>query len=58
LKKLWQESLAYPIMPYPKGDNSNYVLGEYLEDSYIDNEGIEHRIHKTNNYKYKKKLLF
>ena len=57
LKKSWQKSLSYPIMPYPKGDNSNYVLGEYLEDSYVDNEGIEHKIHKANNYKYKKKLF-
>jgi len=31
LKKAWMDSLKYPILPYPKGDNQNYVLGEYLQ---------------------------
>lgn len=44
-------------MPYPKGDNSNYVLGEYMADTYTDNEGIEHNVCKVNNYKCKKKLF-
>lgn len=57
LKKLWQESLNYPILPYPKGDNSNYVLGEYLADTYIDDDGVEHQTHRTNIYKYMKKLF-
>ena len=29
LKKLWKEALNYSILPYPKGDNSTYVLGDY-----------------------------
>ena len=29
LKKLWQESLNYAICNFPKGENKNYVLGEY-----------------------------
>lgn len=29
LKKQWMESLNYPIQPYPKAPNKNYVLGEY-----------------------------
>ena len=31
LKKAWMEALNYPILPYPKGDNSTYVLGEYQQ---------------------------
>lgn len=35
LKRLWKDRLRYNILPYPKGDNSNYVLGEYLQDTFI-----------------------
>jgi len=35
LKKEYLENLNYPILPYPKGDNDNYVLGEYLEPEII-----------------------
>lgn len=31
LKKEWREHLKYPIKEYPKGDNSNYVLGDYIK---------------------------
>lgn len=31
LKTKYLESLRYGILPYPKGDNSNYVLGKYQE---------------------------
>ena len=34
-KSEWIKNLKYPIMPYPKGDNSNYVLGEYLKDEIV-----------------------
>ena len=37
LKQEWLKSLNYPIMPYPKGDNDNYVLGEYLKDKLVTN---------------------
>jgi hypothetical protein len=30
LKKQWGESLLYPVLPYPKGDNLNYTLGQVL----------------------------
>lgn len=30
LKKLWMSSLNYPVEPYPKGQNNNYALGEFL----------------------------
>lgn len=36
LKKEWLLSLNYPIIKdYPKGDNSNYVLGDYLQQKLI-----------------------
>lgn len=35
-KKEWVNALNYPIInEYPKGDNSNYVLGEYLQDKLV-----------------------
>ena len=29
LKKEWLSNLNYPILPYPKEENQNYILGEY-----------------------------
>lgn len=29
LKKEWQKRLNYPILPYPKAENENYILGEF-----------------------------
>lgn len=40
LKKTWANSLKYPIEPYPKGDNSNYVLGEFLQEKVIRDKRI------------------
>ena len=34
-KKEWFDALRYPVMDYPKGDNSNYILGEYLKPQLI-----------------------
>lgn len=31
-KKMWQNCLNYPILPYPKGRNQNYILGVYQKD--------------------------
>lgn len=31
LKREWKEHLNYSILPYPKGDNDDYVLGEYIQ---------------------------
>lgn len=31
LKKRWKESLRYEVFPYPKGDNKNYILGDYMK---------------------------
>ena len=30
-KKEYLQALQYPILPYPKAENQNYVLGEYME---------------------------
>ena len=38
LKKKWKNSLAFTIEPYPKGQNENYVLGEYQKQVAIDTE--------------------
>lgn len=35
LKKKWMQALRYDIQKYPKGDNSNYILGEYLQKEII-----------------------
>ena len=37
LKKEWMESLRYPILPYPKGDNSNYELGKFIGKTVVNN---------------------
>lgn len=36
LKKEWTNLLQYKIKPYPKGDNSNYILGNYLKQKIIN----------------------
>lgn len=35
-KEQWKSALNYPILSYPKGDNSNYELGDYLEPELIE----------------------
>ena len=39
LKKLWNKLLKYPILPYPKGDNKNYDLGNVYYPALIDKNG-------------------
>ena len=34
-RKEWQTALNYPIVPYPKEENQNYVLGEYQKDILV-----------------------
>lgn len=36
LKEQWMHDLLYPIQPYPKAENQNYVLGEYIKPTLID----------------------
>ena len=38
LKREWMESLRYPILPYPKGENSNYELGRFIGKTVVNNE--------------------
>ena len=35
LKRAWREALNYEVLPYPKGENENYVLGEYQQRKII-----------------------
>ena len=35
MKKEFVEKLNYPVLPYPKEENKNYKLGEYLEPNII-----------------------
>lgn len=37
LKREWMNSLRYPVMPYPKGDNSNYELGKFIGKTVVNN---------------------
>lgn len=34
-KKIWLNKLNYPILPYPKEQNENYILGEYQKPILI-----------------------
>ena len=34
-KKEWMSKLKYPVLPYPKGDNENYILGQYLQPKIV-----------------------
>lgn len=40
LKKEWKEKLNYPILPYPKEENQNYILGEYQEPVLVKTNKI------------------
>lgn len=52
LKKKWGKALNFPIEPYPKGQNENYVLGEYQKQVAIDTEtGEKFTVESTSNNK-------
>lgn len=34
--KEWKTALCWPVLPYPKGDNSSYALGEYMQPKIVD----------------------
>lgn len=36
LKREWMNDLRHPILPYPKEENQNYVLGEYIKPILVD----------------------
>lgn len=36
LKEKWRKSMKYPVLPYPKGNNSNYVLGHFLKPKLVN----------------------
>lgn len=35
-KKQWMDALNYPILPYPKEQNQNYILGEYQKPILVE----------------------
>lgn len=37
LKSEWTKALRYPVLPYPKGDNSNYQLGRFIGRTVVNN---------------------
>lgn len=41
LLKQWKESLSYDILPYPKEQNQNYILGEYIQPLLVDRQTKE-----------------
>lgn len=36
LRRDWMNKLAYDVLPYPKQQNKNYTLGEYLEPEIVN----------------------
>lgn len=60
LKKMWNKLLKYPVLPYPKGDNQNYDLGNVYYPALIDKNGnlIEQdgkKVYSINMDKYQNK---
>jgi hypothetical protein len=41
LKREWMNSLNYPVLPYPKEPNENYILGEYQKPILVPVEDKE-----------------
>lgn len=41
LKKAWRQNLKYEEQKYPKGDNSNYTLGCYIQDVLIADKRLK-----------------
>lgn len=37
LRKEWNSALRYDVLPYPKGDNSNYELGKFIGKTIVNN---------------------
>lgn len=35
IRKEWESNLKYPVMSYPKGENKNYTLGDFLKPKVI-----------------------
>lgn len=36
LRKTWEDALNYPILPYPKTQNQNYILGDYMKPMIVE----------------------
>lgn len=42
IKQEWLNSLKYKILPYPKGDNSYYILGQFLKEEIVPDTRLNH----------------
>lgn len=45
-KREWKYALKYPEQEYPKGENRNYVLGEYQDIVLVENGETKHLQYK------------
>jgi len=43
LKREWEGALNYPILPYPKEENKNYKLGDFLKPILVQNASSDAR---------------
>ena len=48
LRRQWTDALRYDVVPYPKGDNSNYKLGEFIGKSIVNNATGEMKVIENN----------
>lgn len=39
LKQEWKDNFNWEILPYPKGENQNYTLGDYQKPIIVDKDG-------------------
>ena len=39
LKRKWLADLKYPVLPYPKAENQNYTLGQYIQPVLVPCSG-------------------
>jgi len=44
LRQEWRSELRYEVLPYPKGDNSNYELGSFIGKTIVNNRTGETKI--------------
>jgi hypothetical protein len=35
IKAEWKKNFNYPVLPYPKGENKNYILGDYIKPQIV-----------------------
>jgi hypothetical protein len=48
LRRKWRKALRYEVVPYPKGDNRDYRLGDFLAPCIVDDDGNRQETPDTN----------